>query len=145
MTTHRTTILADADLLERVGRYASRHRTTRTAVITAAIEAFLEANDEAPDLPSSRSGGASTVACRSTDARSPDAGRSTPARLGLTDPRGDPARRQCRAGGADQSRPQPRRRDRLVPARRRTLLLGDLTAELDVLLQRSWASTRRWP
>jgi hypothetical protein len=51
MTTHRTTILADPDLLERVGRYASRHRTTRTAVITAAIEAFLEAHEEAPDLP----------------------------------------------------------------------------------------------
>ncbi len=51
MPTHRTTILADADLLERVGRYASRLRTTRTAVITAAIEAFLEANEEAPDLP----------------------------------------------------------------------------------------------
>ena len=51
MPTHRTTILADQDLLERVGRYASRQRTTRTAVITAAIEAFLDEHDEAPDLP----------------------------------------------------------------------------------------------
>jgi hypothetical protein len=51
MSTQRTTILADADLLERIGRFASRHRTTRTAVITAAIEAFLEEHDEAPELP----------------------------------------------------------------------------------------------
>lgn len=46
----RTTIILDADLLERLGRHAHRTRTTKTAVITAAIEAYLEANDTAPDL-----------------------------------------------------------------------------------------------
>lgn len=51
MTTRRTTILADADLLERVERYAHRVRTTKTAVITAALEAFLAEHDQAPDLP----------------------------------------------------------------------------------------------
>jgi hypothetical protein len=51
MTTRRTTILADADLLERVNRYASRARTTKTAVIAAALEAFLAEHDHAPDLP----------------------------------------------------------------------------------------------
>jgi predicted DNA-binding protein len=48
---NRTTILADPDLLERVARYALRTRTTRTAVITAAIEAYLAEHEEAPDLP----------------------------------------------------------------------------------------------
>jgi hypothetical protein len=51
MTQRRTTILADPDLLERVARFATRGRTTRTAVITAAIEAYLEAHEGAPDLP----------------------------------------------------------------------------------------------
>jgi Ribbon-helix-helix protein, copG family. len=51
MTTRRTTILADADLLERVERYANRTRTTKTAVIAAALEAFLAEHDQAPDLP----------------------------------------------------------------------------------------------
>jgi hypothetical protein len=51
MTTKRTTILADADLLERVARFAVRARTTRTAVITAALEAYLAEHDEAPELP----------------------------------------------------------------------------------------------
>ena len=50
MTTHRTTILADADLLDRVARFAQRARTTRTAVITAALEAYLAEHDEAPEL-----------------------------------------------------------------------------------------------
>ncbi len=50
MTTHRTTILADADLLDRVARFAQRARTTRTAVITAALEAYLAEHDEAPAL-----------------------------------------------------------------------------------------------
>jgi hypothetical protein len=47
----RTTILADADLLERVERLAHRRRTTKTALITAALEAYLEANEDAPGLP----------------------------------------------------------------------------------------------
>lgn len=51
MTTRRTTILADADLLDRVDRYANRARTTKTAVIAAALEAFLAEHDQAPELP----------------------------------------------------------------------------------------------
>jgi hypothetical protein len=42
MSTTRTTILADPDLLDRVDRHARLNRTTKTAVITAAIEAYLE-------------------------------------------------------------------------------------------------------
>jgi predicted DNA-binding protein len=51
MTTRRTTILADADLLERLDRFANRARTTKTAVIAAALEAYLVEHDQAPDLP----------------------------------------------------------------------------------------------
>ncbi len=47
----RTTILLDADLLDRLDRFAARNSQTKTAVITAAVEAYLEANDTAPDLP----------------------------------------------------------------------------------------------
>jgi len=50
MNTKRTTILIDGDLLERLDRYAHRERTTKTAVIAAAIEAWLVANDTAPAL-----------------------------------------------------------------------------------------------
>lgn len=46
----RTTILLHADLLERLGRTASRRRTTKTAIITAALEAWLAEHDETPDL-----------------------------------------------------------------------------------------------
>jgi len=46
----RTTILMDADLLDRLGRYAHRSRTTRTAVIAAAVEAFLGAHDTTPEV-----------------------------------------------------------------------------------------------
>ena len=51
MATRRTTILADADLLERVERFANRAQTTKTAVIGAALEAYLAEHDAAPDLP----------------------------------------------------------------------------------------------
>jgi hypothetical protein len=51
MPPSRTTILADADLLDRVARFAVRARTTRTAVIVAALEAYLAEHDEAPELP----------------------------------------------------------------------------------------------
>jgi hypothetical protein len=51
MSTRRTTILAEADLLDRVDRFARRTRQTKTAVVTAALEAYLEAHDEAPTLP----------------------------------------------------------------------------------------------
>ena len=46
----RTTILMDPDLLDRLGRFATRARTTKTAVITAAVEAYLAEHDDAPDL-----------------------------------------------------------------------------------------------
>lgn len=40
----RTTILADADLLDRLDRHARRERTTKTAIVAAALEAYLEAH-----------------------------------------------------------------------------------------------------
>ena len=46
----RTTILMDPDLLERLGRFASRGRTTKTAVITAAVESYLAEHDAPPAL-----------------------------------------------------------------------------------------------
>ena len=46
----RTTILMDPDLLERLGRFAHRERTTKTAVIAAAVEAWLADHDEAQEL-----------------------------------------------------------------------------------------------
>lgn len=46
----RTTILMDADLLDRLGRFAHRGRTTKTAVITAAVEAYLAQHEQAPEL-----------------------------------------------------------------------------------------------
>lgn len=51
MPTRRTTILADADLLERLERFAYRARTTKTAVIAAALEAYLADHDPGPELP----------------------------------------------------------------------------------------------
>ena len=50
MPTRRTTILADADLLERTERFANRARTTKTAVIAAALEAYLAEHDSEPEL-----------------------------------------------------------------------------------------------
>ena len=50
MATRRTTILADADLLERLERHANRARTTKTAVIAAALEAYLAEHEDAPEL-----------------------------------------------------------------------------------------------
>ena len=51
MTTRRTTILADADLLERLDRFVRRTQTTKTAVIAAAVEAWLAAHADATELP----------------------------------------------------------------------------------------------
>jgi hypothetical protein len=51
MPTRRTTILADADLLERLERHAHRMRTTKTAVIAAAVEAYLADHATDPELP----------------------------------------------------------------------------------------------
>lgn len=50
MNTRRTTVLLDADLLERLDRFANRARTTKTAVLAEALEAWLGANEAAPDL-----------------------------------------------------------------------------------------------
>ena len=49
--TARTTVLLDADLLERLDRHARRERTTKTAIVTAAIEAWLDEHERVPDLP----------------------------------------------------------------------------------------------
>jgi predicted transcriptional regulator len=51
MPTRRTTILADADLLDRLDRHARHERTTKTAVISAAIEAWLAAHETVAELP----------------------------------------------------------------------------------------------
>ncbi|MGZ8502455.1 MAG: CopG family ribbon-helix-helix protein [Candidatus Limnocylindrales bacterium] len=50
-STRRTTIMADPDLLERVDRLARRERTTKTAVITAALEAWLDVHERPATLP----------------------------------------------------------------------------------------------
>jgi predicted DNA-binding protein len=47
----RTTVLVDADLLERLDRFAARAGVTKTSVITAALESYLESHDTVPDLP----------------------------------------------------------------------------------------------
>jgi predicted DNA-binding protein len=46
----RTTILAEPDLLERLDRHARRTRSTKTAVIVTALEAYLSAREDAPPL-----------------------------------------------------------------------------------------------
>jgi predicted NBD/HSP70 family sugar kinase len=51
MPFRRTTILADADLLDRLDRHVRRTGWTKTAVIAAAVEAWLGAQDGAVDLP----------------------------------------------------------------------------------------------
>ena len=50
LATARTTILLDADLLERLGRYATRSRTTKTAVIAAALEGYLAEHEAATEV-----------------------------------------------------------------------------------------------
>ncbi len=47
----RTTLLIDADLLDRLDRYAARNGLTKTSVVTGAVAAYLEAHDTTPDLP----------------------------------------------------------------------------------------------
>ena len=51
MKTVRTTILLDADLLDRLNRHVGRRRTTKTSVITAALETWLDSHDAAPEFP----------------------------------------------------------------------------------------------
>ena len=46
----RTTILMDSDLLERLDRFAARSGVTKTSVLAAAVEDYLEAHDTTPDL-----------------------------------------------------------------------------------------------
>jgi hypothetical protein len=50
MPTRRTTLLIEADLLERIDRYAYRSRSTKTAVIAQALEAWLAAHDTVPEV-----------------------------------------------------------------------------------------------
>lgn len=47
MPIRRTTILADADLLDRLDRLARRTGRTKTAIITVALERYLD--DETPE------------------------------------------------------------------------------------------------
>jgi hypothetical protein len=49
-TNRRTTILADPDLLERVDRLARQGRTTKTAIVVAALEAWLDAHEPPAEL-----------------------------------------------------------------------------------------------
>ncbi len=51
MPTQRTTILLDADLLERLDRHVHREQTTMTAVIAAALETGLDEHEAAPAFP----------------------------------------------------------------------------------------------
>jgi predicted transcriptional regulator len=46
----RTTVLMDADLLERLDRFAARSGITKTSVFAAAVETYLELHDTTPDL-----------------------------------------------------------------------------------------------
>jgi predicted transcriptional regulator len=51
MTTARTTILLDADLLDRLDRHVRRQRATKTSVITMAVEAWLDSHEATPEFP----------------------------------------------------------------------------------------------
>jgi hypothetical protein len=51
MKTVRTTILLDADLLDRLDRHVRRERGTKTAAIAEALEAWLDAHEATPEFP----------------------------------------------------------------------------------------------
>jgi predicted transcriptional regulator len=51
MTTTRTTILIDADLLERLDRHVRREGRTKTSVITEALETWLAEHEAPPQYP----------------------------------------------------------------------------------------------
>lgn len=51
MNTIRTTILLDADLLDRLDRHVRRERTTKTAVIGSALAAWLDEHERVPEFP----------------------------------------------------------------------------------------------
>lgn len=40
----------DSDLLERLDRFAARNGLTKTSVLAAAVESYLETHDTLPDL-----------------------------------------------------------------------------------------------
>jgi hypothetical protein len=84
MPTKRTTVLLDVDLLDRLGRFARRERTTKTAVIAAALETWLSEHAVEPSLPFVAIG-RSGHGRLSLDARS--IARRTGGRLAGTEPR----------------------------------------------------------
>ena len=51
MKTVRTTILLDADLLDRLDRHVRRQRITKTSVIAAALETWLDSHEATPEFP----------------------------------------------------------------------------------------------
>ena len=84
MKTVRTTILLDADLLDRLERHVGRQRTTKTSVIAAALESWLDSHEATPEFPFLAIG-RSTHGRLSLDARSiarREAGRRTGGRGG---------------------------------------------------------------
>ena len=46
----RTTILIDSDLLEKLDRFAARNGVTKTSVLTAAVDSYLDLHDTTPAL-----------------------------------------------------------------------------------------------
>ncbi len=50
MPTRRTTLLLDADLLERLERHARLARMTKTAIVAAALEAYLAEHADRPSF-----------------------------------------------------------------------------------------------
>ena len=51
MKTVRTTILLDADLLDRLERHVQRQHATKTSVIAAALDTWLDAHESTPEFP----------------------------------------------------------------------------------------------
>jgi hypothetical protein len=51
MPVRRTTILLDSDLYQRLESFAHRERTTKTTVIAAALEAYLDQRERPPEFP----------------------------------------------------------------------------------------------
>jgi hypothetical protein len=51
MKTVRTTILLDADLLDRLDRHIQRQHATKTSVIAAALESWLDSHESTPEFP----------------------------------------------------------------------------------------------
>jgi hypothetical protein len=51
MGTVRTTILLDADLLDRLERHVRRQHSTKTSVIAAALETWLDSHAAGPEFP----------------------------------------------------------------------------------------------